>query len=82
MDIILKNILCLSFTKIYCAMSSCVVLATDDDTMGQEFHSKYYPSLKHFIHTGFDLEFGEKSFNIWLLISLFDYLNFDIFMNQ
>ena len=29
-----------------------------DDTMGTPFHSKYYPSLKYFIHTGFDIELG------------------------
>ena len=26
--------------------------------MGQEFHSKHFPELKYFIHTGFDVEFG------------------------
>ena len=29
-----------------------------DDTMGQEFHSKHFKKLKHFIHTGFDVEMG------------------------
>jgi hypothetical protein len=29
-----------------------------DDTMGQPFHSKYFPELKYFIHTGFDIEIG------------------------
>jgi hypothetical protein len=29
-----------------------------DDTMGQPFHSKYFPSIKYFIHTGFDIEIG------------------------
>eukprot|EP00605_Chrysophyceae_sp_TOSAG23-4_P002549 GSChrysophyteH1.ASY1.ANO1.2814.1 assembled CDS len=29
-----------------------------DDKYGQEFHSKYFPSLKWFVHTGFDLELG------------------------
>jgi hypothetical protein len=30
----------------------------DDDTYGQFFHSKHYPNLKFFIHTGFDIEMG------------------------
>jgi len=29
-----------------------------DDTYGQLFHSKHFPSLKYFIHTGFDIEMG------------------------
>eukprot|EP01035_Chromulina_nebulosa_P018614 gene18614-24345_t len=29
-----------------------------DDTKGQYFHSKHFPELKYFIHTGFDLEMG------------------------
>lgn len=29
-----------------------------DDSYGQEFHSKYFPSLKWFVHTGFDIELG------------------------
>jgi hypothetical protein len=29
-----------------------------DDTHGQPFHSKYYPSLSYFVHTGFDIEMG------------------------
>jgi len=29
-----------------------------DDSHGQMFHSKYYPTLKYFIHTGFDIENG------------------------
>lgn len=29
-----------------------------DDTYGQPFHSKYFPSLKWFVHTGFDIEIG------------------------
>jgi hypothetical protein len=29
-----------------------------DDKYGQEFHSKYFPSLKWFVHTGFDIELG------------------------
>jgi len=33
-----------------------------DDTMGQPFHSKYYPSLKFFIHTGFDIEVGALNY--------------------
>eukprot|EP01041_Mallomonas_annulata_P010748 gene10748-22457_t len=28
-----------------------------DDTYGQPFHSKHFPKLEMFIHTGFDLEF-------------------------
>eukprot|EP00607_Mallomonas_marina_P003310 CAMPEP_0182428618 /NCGR_PEP_ID=MMETSP1167-20130531/23153_1 /TAXON_ID=2988 /ORGANISM="Mallomonas Sp, Strain CCMP3275" /LENGTH=226 /DNA_ID=CAMNT_0024611609 /DNA_START=138 /DNA_END=818 /DNA_ORIENTATION=- len=29
-----------------------------DDTFGQQFHSKYFPTLEYFIHTGYDLELG------------------------
>jgi len=29
-----------------------------DDTYGQGFHSKHYPNLQYFVHTGFDLEMG------------------------
>ena len=29
-----------------------------DDTYGQPFHSKYFPHLKYFIQTGFDIEIG------------------------
>lgn len=29
-----------------------------DDSSGKIFHSKYYPNLKYFIHTGFDIEIG------------------------
>lgn len=29
-----------------------------DDQYGQLFHSKYWPSLRFFIHTGYDLECG------------------------
>lgn len=30
----------------------------DDDTHGQLFHSKYFPTLRYFIQTGFDQECG------------------------
>ena len=30
----------------------------DDDTNGQLFHSKHFPNLRYFIHTGFDIELG------------------------
>lgn len=30
----------------------------DDDSAGQFFHSKHFPTLKYFIHTGFDIEMG------------------------
>lgn len=30
----------------------------DDDKYGQAFHSKHFPSLKYFVHTGFDIEMG------------------------
>lgn len=33
-------------------------LFVDDDTQGQWFHSKYYPNLKFFLHSGFDIELG------------------------
>jgi hypothetical protein len=29
-----------------------------DDSHGQQFHSKHFPSLQYFIHTGFDIEMG------------------------
>ncbi len=29
-----------------------------DDEYGQGFHSKHYPNLQYFIHTGFDIEMG------------------------
>jgi len=29
-----------------------------DDTFGQAFHSKHFPNLQYFVHTGFDLEMG------------------------
>ena len=29
-----------------------------DDSHGQMFHSKYYPNLMYFVHTGFDIEMG------------------------
>lgn len=29
-----------------------------DDTYGQMFHSKHFPHLKYFVHTGFDVEMG------------------------
>lgn len=35
---------------------------TDDDSRGQFFHSKYFPSLKFFIHLGFDNEVGCLNF--------------------
>ena len=34
------------------------MLSVDDDTKGQYFHSKYFPELKYFIQTGFDIEIG------------------------
>ena len=30
----------------------------DDDKNGQDIHSKHFPSLKYFVHTGFDIEMG------------------------
>lgn len=33
-----------------------------EDSHGQAFHSKFYPTLKYFIHTGFDIENGCLSF--------------------
>lgn len=30
----------------------------DDDSYGQTFHSKHFPELQYFIHTGFDGEQG------------------------
>ena len=31
---------------------------SDDDSYGQPFHSKHWPSLQYFVHTGFDIELG------------------------
>ena len=33
---------------------------SDDDSHGQFFHSKYFPTLKFFIHLGFDNELGKN----------------------
>lgn len=33
-----------------------------DDSNGQSFHSKYFPNLKYFIQTGFDVELGCLNF--------------------
>mmetsp|Transcript_22318 Transcript_22318/g.32499 ORF Transcript_22318/g.32499 Transcript_22318/m.32499 type:complete len:250 (+) Transcript_22318:89-838(+) len=33
-----------------------------DDEMGQWFHSKHYPNLKFFLHSGFDIEVGCLNF--------------------
>lgn len=33
-----------------------------DDAFGQHFHSKHFPNLKFFIHTGFDIEIGCLNF--------------------
>jgi hypothetical protein len=38
-----------------------------DDTQGQWFHSKYYPNLKFFLHSGFDIELGCQSFKTWMI---------------
>ena len=43
------------FTVIYLAMIHYFI---DDDTAGQFFHSKHFPSLTYFIQTGFDAEVG------------------------
>jgi hypothetical protein len=39
----------------------------DDDTQGQWFHSKYYPNLKYFLHTGFDIQLGCLNFKHWMI---------------
>jgi len=38
-----------------------------NDTHGQWFHSKYYPNLKFFLHTGFDIEMGCLNLKRWRL---------------
>jgi hypothetical protein len=35
-----------------------LTLIADDDEDGHAFHSKYFPKLQYFLHTGFDLEVG------------------------
>mmetsp|Transcript_6626 Transcript_6626/g.6933 ORF Transcript_6626/g.6933 Transcript_6626/m.6933 type:complete len:249 (-) Transcript_6626:100-846(-) len=37
-----------------------------DDEDGHEFHSKYFPKLKYFLHTGYDLEVGCHNFKRWM----------------
>jgi hypothetical protein len=39
----------------------------DDDTKGQPFHSKYFPDMRYFIHTGFDIELGAVHYHHFLL---------------
>jgi hypothetical protein len=36
-----------------------------NDSNGQWFHSKYYPNLKFFLHTGFDIEMGCLNLKRW-----------------
>eukprot|EP00602_Paraphysomonas_sp_CaronLab_P007450 CAMPEP_0185019186 /NCGR_PEP_ID=MMETSP1103-20130426/1811_1 /TAXON_ID=36769 /ORGANISM="Paraphysomonas bandaiensis, Strain Caron Lab Isolate" /LENGTH=212 /DNA_ID=CAMNT_0027549369 /DNA_START=162 /DNA_END=797 /DNA_ORIENTATION=+ len=36
-----------------------------DDEMGQWFHSKHFPNLKFFLHSGFDIEVGCLNFKRW-----------------
>lgn len=33
-----------------------------DDEHGQSFHSKHWPSIQYFIHTGFDIEMGALNY--------------------
>lgn len=37
-----------------------------NDSNGQWFHSKYYPNLKFFLHTGFDIEMGCLNLKRWM----------------
>ena len=38
-----------------------------DDEHGQSFHSKHWPALQYFIHTGFDVEMGALNYkNLFL----------------
>lgn len=39
-------------------MHSTCFMYTDDDTYGQHFHSKFFPELQYFVHSGFDGEQG------------------------
>lgn len=48
------------------------LLALDDDEDGHAFHSKYFPKLQYFLHTGFDLEVGEF-FCLFILSSWVDF---------
>lgn len=41
----------------------------DDDSHGQMFHSKYFPTLRYFIHTGFDVENGKLGRYVVRLLS-------------
>ena len=40
---------------------------SDDDKYGQEFHSKHFPALKYFVHTGFDIETGCLNYKSFFL---------------
>jgi hypothetical protein len=44
----------------------CWVCFIDNDSNGQWFHSKYYPNLKFFLHTGFDIEMGCVNLKRWM----------------
>lgn len=37
-------------------------MLSDDDEEGQLFHSKHFPTIKSFFHTGFDLERGAYNY--------------------
>jgi len=48
-----------------------------DDTYGQMFHSKYFPTMKYFFHTGFEQELGAvKLDSIYLNVPSQPYINF------
>ena len=37
---------------------------SDSNEFGQHFHSKHFPKLKYFVHTGFDIEVGKNMSSI------------------
>lgn len=37
-----------------------VNMCVDDDQHGQLFHSKHFPKLRYFVHTGYDVEIGKQ----------------------
>ena len=38
---------------------SFTTITIDDDERGQAFHSKFFPSLKYFVHLGPEVETGK-----------------------
>ena len=41
--------------------------SSDSNEFGQHFHSKHFPKLKYFVHTGYDIEVGKSMCNIYVV---------------